>query len=187
MSYCCIIQYQINTDRLLKSRLEKSPRLFPLNIVYLFCEVRYGWSPLMRRNIVSASQAPFSLSNSALWRFFNGQMLRGEKIKAFLLRQGRNSRYSTSARAWWNVWGSAWLFISISSNSFMYNTRWVVSSNSFAGMYDSDPDILPGVSNNLIIVCRITLGLLRLLRVVHYICPLFSPPTRGIQHNVTIT
>lgn len=99
MSYCCIIQYQINTDRLLKSRLEKSPRLFPLNIVYLFCEVRYGWSPLMRRNIVSASQAPFSLSNSALWRFFNGRMLKGEKIKAFLLRQGRNSRYSTSARA----------------------------------------------------------------------------------------
>lgn len=112
----------------MKSRLEKSPRLFPLNIVYLFCEVRYGWSPLMRRNIVSASQAPFSLSNSALWRFFNGQMLKGEKIKAFLLRQGRNSRYSTSARAWWNVWGSAWLFISISSNSFMYNTKWVVSS-----------------------------------------------------------
>lgn len=75
----------------------ETPPLPPLNIFYLFCEVRYGWSSLIRRIIVSASQAPFCLSNSALWRFFNGQMIKGGEINPFLLLQGMNCKYATSA------------------------------------------------------------------------------------------
>lgn len=79
----CLVVVLYNTKQTLTgfviSRLEKNPRLLPLNIIYLFCEVRYERSSLMRRIIVSASQASFSLSNSALWLFLNFQMISGGK------------------------------------------------------------------------------------------------------------